>query len=42
MSLTLGWMPAQAPYMSVATAGMLAVLADAGVAAVARWDSAGT
>ena len=42
MSLELSWMPPHAPYMPVATAGMLAVLADAGVAANARWDDAGT
>lgn len=42
MSLEFAWMPPHAPYMPVATAGLLAVLADAGVPATARWDEAGT
>jgi hypothetical protein len=42
MSLALSWMPPHAPYTPVATAGILAVLADAGRVATARWDAAGT
>jgi hypothetical protein len=42
MSIEIAWMPPHAPYMPVATAGMLAVLADRGLAATACWDEAGT
>jgi hypothetical protein len=42
MALALPWMPPHAPYMPVATAGLLSALVDAGVAATARWDDAGT
>ena len=41
MGLELGWMPPHAPYMPVATAGILTVLGDAGVAATAEWDDTG-
>lgn len=42
MTIELAWMPPHAPYMPVATAGILSVLSDAGMAATARWDGAGT
>lgn len=42
MALQLHWMPPHAPYMPVATAGMLAVLEDAGIDATAGWDEQGT
>jgi hypothetical protein len=42
MALELAWMAPHAPYMPVATAGVLAVLADAGMPATARWDDEGT
>jgi hypothetical protein len=41
MSIELAWMPPHAPYMPVATAGILATLGDANIAATARWDDAG-
>lgn len=42
MALEIAWMPPHAPYMPVVTAGLLAVLADAGVPAMAGWDDEGT
>lgn len=38
MALELGWMPAHAPYMPIATVGLLALLSEHGHAATARWD----
>jgi hypothetical protein len=37
VALDLHWMPAHAPYMPVATAGMLSVLGEAGFPATAGW-----
>lgn len=42
MAIELAWMPSHAPYMPVATAGILSVLSDADIAATACWDGAGT
>lgn len=41
MSLNLAWMPARAPYMPVATVGLLAALEQSGVPARARWHVEG-
>ncbi|MDW5592992.1 hypothetical protein VSS74_01495 [Conexibacter stalactiti] len=38
MALTLKWMQAHAPYMPIATAGLLALLEGAGEEAAARWE----
>lgn len=40
MALTLGWVAPQAPYMPVATAGLLSVLEDAGHPATTWWEAA--
>jgi hypothetical protein len=39
MRLSLPWMPPHAPYMPVATAGLLALLDEAGCEATAHWSS---
>lgn len=41
MALTLDWMRPQAPYMPVATAGLLALLHEAGHEATAHWAQGG-
>ncbi len=40
MTLEMNWMRADAPYMPVATAGLLSALADAGTPATAVWKEA--